>query len=46
MHFYKRDLSPIKENFAFCNEKTPYKGNFNNYESNLMGRGFKDNILK
>ena len=25
MHYYKRDLSPIKENYAQLNTKTPYR---------------------
>ena len=25
MHFYKRDLTPVKENFAAINPKTPYR---------------------
>ena len=45
MHFYKRDLTPIKENFGCCNDRTPYKANFQNYEGALMGKSFKEELL-
>lgn len=28
MHCYKRDLSPVKENYPHLNPRTPYKQNF------------------
>jgi hypothetical protein len=31
LHYYKRNLTPVKEGFALCNEKTPYKSNFDHY---------------
>ena len=45
MHFYKRDLSPIKETFAWCNDRTPYKSNFQKYEGSLMSKGFKEEMI-
>ena len=45
MHFYKRDLTPVKENYAFCNDKTPYKQNFQNYEGSLMSKTLKNELL-
>jgi hypothetical protein len=45
MHFYKRDLTPLKENFALCPEKLPYKQNFQNYEGSLLSKGFKEELL-
>lgn len=45
MHFYKRDLTPLKENYAICQEKLPYKQNFQNYEGNLMSKAFKNQML-
>ena len=46
MHNYKRDLTPVKEIFACCNERTPYKSNFQDYEGSLISQGFKDELLK
>jgi hypothetical protein len=46
MHNYKRDLTPVKEIFASCNERTPYKSNFQDYEGSLISQGFKDELLK
>ena len=45
MHYYKRDLTPVKEIFATCNEKTPYKSNFQDYEGSLISKGFKNDLL-
>ena len=45
MHHYKRDLTPLKENYAYNNEKTPYKSNFQNYDGSIMSKGFKDGVL-
>ena len=46
MHYYKRDLTPVKEIFASCNERTPYRSNFQDYEGSLISQGFKDELLK
>ena len=46
MHYYKRDLSPIKEAFTQCNIKTPYRQNFENYGANMMSKDFKSSLLK
>ena len=46
MHYYKRDLTPVKEIFASCNERTPYRSNFHDYEGSLISQGFKDELLK
>eukprot|EP00347_Sterkiella_histriomuscorum_P009800 403339843 len=45
LHYYKRDLTPLRENYAMCSEKTPYKSNFQNYQGSLMSKGLKDGIL-
>ena len=45
MHYYKRDLSPILENFTQCSEKLIYKQNFQDYEGSLISKGFKDELL-
>ena len=45
MHHYKRDLSPLKETFASCNDKTPYRSNFQDYEGSLITQNFKDELL-
>ena len=41
MHFYKRDLTPVKENFASINPKTPYRQSFENYDINVLTKDFK-----
>ena len=41
MHFYKRDLTPVKENFAAINPKTPYRQSFENYDINVLTKDFK-----
>jgi hypothetical protein len=46
MHYYKRDLTPVKEIFAQCSEKLPYRDNFQNYEGSLMSASLKDDLLK
>jgi hypothetical protein len=46
MHHYKRDLTPLKEIFAQCNERTPYTDNFLLFEGSLMGPTFKEGLLK
>jgi len=46
MHCYKRDLSPVKENYPALNPKTPYRQNFQTYELNMMSKNFKSSLLK
>ena len=46
IHYYKRDLSPIREAFPQCSIKTPYRQNFSNYELNMMSKDFKSSLLK
>ena len=46
MHYYKRELSPIKENFPYGSYKSPYRQNFSNYDVNMMSKDFKDTLLK
>lgn len=46
IHYYKRDLSPIREMFPTCSIKTPYRQNFSNYEANMMSKDFKSSLLK
>lgn len=45
LHYYKRNLSPIKESFALCNEKTPYHSNFENFQGKLISNNFKKEML-
>lgn len=47
LHYYKRDLTPVKENFLCFNtdDKTPYKSNFQNYEGSLLSKTFKDEMI-
>ena len=45
MHFYKRDLTPIREQFATFSDKLPYTPNFENYEGSLMSKTFKDELI-
>ena len=46
IHYYKRDLSPVREMFPQCSIKTPYRQNFSNYEANMMSKDFKSSLLK
>lgn len=46
IHYYKRDLSPIREHFPVCSIKTPYRQNFSNYDANMMSKDFKSSLLK
>jgi hypothetical protein len=46
MHFYKRDLTPIKESFPSQVKPSPYKQNFQNYGVNLSTSDFKKTLLK
>lgn len=45
MHIYKRDLSPIKENYKYCNPQTPYEDNFAKFSSNFVQSAFKQEYL-
>ena len=46
MHFYKRDLSPVKEQFPLPLKPSPYSKNFQNYGVNLSTSDFKRTLLK
>ncbi len=46
LHFYKRHLTPIRENYALALEKTPYRENFQDYEGSLISKGLKEEILQ
>ena len=46
IHYYKRDLSPIREAFPQSSIKTPYRQNFSNYELNMMSKDFKKTLMK
>jgi len=49
MHFYKRDLSPVRESFVMHNviaKGSPYKQNFYNYGVNIATNDFKKTLLK
>jgi len=45
MHFYKRDLTPVKENFTLINHKTPYRNSFEHYDINALGKNFKESLI-
>ena len=46
MHCYKRDLSPIREGFAYCNPVAPYsKLNTTKFNRNIIGNTFNQEIL-
>jgi hypothetical protein len=45
LHYYKRNLTPIKESFGFCNEKTPYRSNFDNYKGTLISAHFRNELV-
>jgi hypothetical protein len=44
MHFYKRDLTPVKENFVQSNLKTPYRQSFEQYDLTQLSKNFKTNL--
>ena len=49
MHFYKRDLSPVRESFVMHNviaKGSPYKQNFYKYGVNIATSDFKKTLLK
>lgn len=49
MHFYKRELSPVRESFVMHTVVTrgsPYKQNFYNYGVNIATADFKRTLLK
>ncbi len=45
LHYYKRNLTPVKESFGFCNDKTPYMSNFQNYKGSLISSTFKHEMI-
>ncbi len=45
MHFYKRDLTPVKENLPLINPKTPYRQSFEQYDINALSKNFKANLI-
>ena len=48
MHFYKRDLTPVREQFVSHDVigKSPYSANFENYAVNITTSDFKNQLLK
>lgn len=48
MHFYKRDLTPVLEQFVQHSVIgiSPYTQNFQNYEVNIATLDFKNQLLK
>ena len=51
MHFYKRDLTPVKEGFTHggtqITKASPYKQNFSNsFQVNLSTSDFRKTLLK
>ena len=45
LHYYKRNLTPVKESFGFCNDKTPYQSNFENYKGKLVSSNFRNEMV-
>ena len=45
MHVYKRNLTPIKENYQQCNVTTPYENNFTSFSSNFVQAHFKKEYM-
>ncbi len=46
MHHYKRDLTPVKEIYAVCDERPPYRDdNIKNYEGSLLSMTLKNDLL-
>ena len=48
MHFYKRELSPVREafiNYDVISQGSCYKKNFENYATNLQTSDFKKTLL-
>ena len=45
LHYYKRNLTPLKESFPTCNDRTPYHSNFENFQGNLISQDFKKEML-
>ena len=46
MHYYKRDLSPIKENLNKGNPVSPYMNNLVQYQGNIVTQAFKNNMIR
>ena len=45
LHYYKRNLTPVKESFGLCNDKTPYQSNFQNYKGKLVSSNFRNEMV-
>ena len=45
LHYYKRNLTPVKESFGFCNDKTPYHSNFESYKGKLVSSNFRNEMV-
>lgn len=45
MHGYKRNLTPIRENYQFINPNSPYENNFVVYSGNFMNSHFSSQYL-
>jgi len=45
MHVYKRNLTPIKEQFSTCSQHTPYQSNLEKYKQNLIQSNFNQEYL-
>ena len=41
MHVYKRNLTPVKENFIQCNHVSPFEDNFVTYSNSFVQNNFK-----
>ena len=46
MHYYNRDLSPVKEiGQSFTKTTSPYVANSQEYEGNIVNKAFKDDMI-
>eukprot|EP00347_Sterkiella_histriomuscorum_P020196 403338730 len=45
MHVYKRNLTPIRENYQNCNTQSPYENNFIVFQSGFVQSHFKQEYL-
>ena len=47
MHYYKRDLSPVKEyGISGASSVSPYLANSQEYQGNIVNKAFKENMIQ
>ena len=45
LHYYKRNLTPVREGLAQINERTPYTANFEKFQGRLISQNFKKEMV-